>query len=436
VTAPQFVHARTGGECGITGGFVYRGCALPNLLGAYFYSDSCTNSVRSFRWEGGTITDLQDWTADLVPNQGSLTSVVSFGEDATGELYFVDDSGSVFRMVPRSGTDCGNGAIDPGEQCDDGNTDPGDGCDPFCRIEPGPPNDRCFNALPLEDETILFDTAGALTDGPDEVVACDSESIVNIIGSDVWYCHTASCSGTATVDLCTSGFDTIVAVYEGCSCPSAASAIGCNDNACFVQSTLNFPVTACSSYLIRVGGFVGDQGAGSLTLSCSPDPITNDCNLNMDDAVDIACGVESDTNSNLIPDSCETDGDPIRGGRLYDRWWSQIAASEPASDHPLWAYRPDLVSNPATGGTTWRCKECHGWDYKGVAGQYGAGPHRTGFGGILQSDLSAPDMFDLLKSPPSNGGGPGILNGHDYGTVLSDGSSTICGLQLLGPSRR
>lgn len=434
LTPPQFVRSRQGGECGITGGFVYRGCSLPNFQGAYFYADACTSGVRSFRFSGGQVTDHQDWTADLVPNQGSMTSIVSFGEDAAGELYIVDSGGSIFRIVPQSGTDCGNGLIDPGEQCDDGNTDSGDGCDAFCRIEPGPPNDRCFNAIPVAEGTLSFDTAGALTDGPDEVEACQTGEPIEVIGSDVWYCYTASCSGNATVNLCESSFDTIVAVYDGCSCPTGESATGCSDSGCFAQSILNFPVTACNSYLVRVGGYLGEQGPASMTISCSPDPIASDCNLNsIDDAVDIACGTESDTNGNLIPDSCETDGDPIRGGRLYDRWWSQTATSEPVTDHPLWEFRPDMASNVAAGGTTWRCKECHGWDYKGVSGQYGSGPHRTGFGGILDTTLSAPDIFNLLKEPPSNGGGAGMHNGHDYGTVLSDGSiNDLVAFVLLG----
>ncbi len=111
---------------------------------------------------------------------------------------------------------------------------------------------------------------------------------------------------------------------------------------------------------------------------------------------------------------------PIRGGRLYDTWWAVTGTTPPTSDHPLWQYRPDPVSNPRTGAETWRCKECHGWDYKGVDGAYGTGSHRTGFPGILGTTLSAGELFTLLREPPSNGGGPGVLNGHDYGSVLSD----------------
>lgn len=75
----------------------------------------------------------------------------------------------------------------------------------------------------------------------------------------------------------------------------------------------------------------------------------------------------------------------VRGGSLYDKWWSVNSGTEPTTDHPLWATRPDTSSNTRTGSDTWRCKECHGWDYMGVDGAYGSGSHRTGFDGIYES---------------------------------------------------
>jgi len=93
----------------------------------------------------------------------------------------------------------------------------------------------------------------------------------------------------------------------------------------------------------------------------------------------------------------------VRGGRLYDRFWSE-AGTQPMTDHPLWAMRPDTISNPRTGSETWRCKECHGWDYKGVDGVYGSGSHRTGFPGIFGTNLTAPQVVDALADPA----------GHDY----------------------
>jgi thiosulfate dehydrogenase len=68
-----------------------------------------------------------------------------------------------------------------------------------------------------------------------------------------------------------------------------------------------------------------------------------------------------------------------QGGLLYDKWWMEVPkASEPKGDHPLWASQS---TNKSTGSATWRCKECHGWDYKGKDGAYGKGRRYTGFSG-------------------------------------------------------
>jgi len=88
----------------------------------------------------------------------------------------------------------------------------------------------------------------------------------------------------------------------------------------------------------------------------------------------------------------------VRGGAMYDKWWAVIGADVPATDHPLWSLRPDTMSNTRTGADTWRCKECHGWDYKGVNGRYGSGSHRTGIAGILYTTKTAPEVFELIKT--------------------------------------
>ncbi len=93
--------------CSVTGGFVYRGCAMPDLRGTYFYSDYCTPFMRTFRGvSGGDAQDTGDRTAELTSASGvTLTHVVSFGEDARGELYFTDlddVNGRIFRIVPGS----------------------------------------------------------------------------------------------------------------------------------------------------------------------------------------------------------------------------------------------------------------------------------------------------------------------------------------------
>jgi glucose/arabinose dehydrogenase len=82
--------------CSITGGFVYRGAAIPALQGHYFYADFCRGWVRSFRFQDGQATEPQQWTA-LAPGG----TIPSFGQDAAGELYILTAEGGVFRIVPR-----------------------------------------------------------------------------------------------------------------------------------------------------------------------------------------------------------------------------------------------------------------------------------------------------------------------------------------------
>ena len=79
--------------CSITGGFVYRGKAIPGAVGLYFYSDYCSGFLRSFRWTNGHLVDAKDWA---IPGLGN---VASFGQDADGELYILNASGTAFRLV-------------------------------------------------------------------------------------------------------------------------------------------------------------------------------------------------------------------------------------------------------------------------------------------------------------------------------------------------
>jgi cysteine-rich repeat protein len=99
-TPPALDYPRRDG-CSVTGGFVYRGCALPALRGQYFFSDFCTSFVRTFAWRDGAVADLADRTAALAPGDGfTISSVASFGEDARGELYIADRGGEIYRIVP------------------------------------------------------------------------------------------------------------------------------------------------------------------------------------------------------------------------------------------------------------------------------------------------------------------------------------------------
>lgn len=80
--------------CSVTGGVVYRGAAIPELRGTYFYSDWCQGWIRSFRYEDGEAVDLQEWP-ELDPGQ-----VNTFGTDGAGELYIGTWGGEVWKLVP------------------------------------------------------------------------------------------------------------------------------------------------------------------------------------------------------------------------------------------------------------------------------------------------------------------------------------------------
>jgi len=95
------VHEYTHADgCSVTGGYVYRGAAVPSMAGRYVFSDFCGGWIRSFRVTGGVATDLVDHTQDISTNSNvTIANPVSFGEDADGELYVVSLDGAVYRVT-------------------------------------------------------------------------------------------------------------------------------------------------------------------------------------------------------------------------------------------------------------------------------------------------------------------------------------------------
>lgn len=124
-------------------------------------------------------------------------------------------------------------------------------------------NDNCSSPDPISGfGTFNTSTVGATTDGPTDSV-CNFFSS-NQIWNDVWMCWTADQTGLVNVETCGTGFDTKLAVYLGCGCPGADSALACNDDACSLQSRVTFAATAGQQYLIRVGSYDTD-GVGAPT---------------------------------------------------------------------------------------------------------------------------------------------------------------------------
>ena len=92
LTLPVLEYTHSEG-CSVTGGFVYRGAAIPELDGHYFYGDWCGEWIRSFRYEAGEVVDHQT----RFEGAGQINS---FGMDSEGELYVLTYEGAVKKIVP------------------------------------------------------------------------------------------------------------------------------------------------------------------------------------------------------------------------------------------------------------------------------------------------------------------------------------------------
>jgi glucose/arabinose dehydrogenase len=90
LVAPVAEYSHSEG-CSITGGYVYRGAALPSLRGRYFYGDYCSGKLWTARRTGGQTS------VSTFP--GEIAELTSFGEGARGELYAVSGKGTIYRLA-------------------------------------------------------------------------------------------------------------------------------------------------------------------------------------------------------------------------------------------------------------------------------------------------------------------------------------------------
>jgi len=103
--APIHEYDHTQG-CSISGGVVYRGSAIPDLAGTYFFADFCTSQIWSLEYDGSNVQNFTNRTAELQPQFGSINTITGFGEDASGEVYVLTYGGGVFKILP-DGPACG-----------------------------------------------------------------------------------------------------------------------------------------------------------------------------------------------------------------------------------------------------------------------------------------------------------------------------------------
>lgn len=89
---PVFTYTHDGGNCSITGGFVYRGGRIPALDGAYLFADYCAGRVRAITLDtAGKFARELDLGVDVA-------QPISFGTDADGEAYVLSATGAVIRL--------------------------------------------------------------------------------------------------------------------------------------------------------------------------------------------------------------------------------------------------------------------------------------------------------------------------------------------------
>lgn len=103
----------------------------------------------------------------------------------------------------------------------------------------------------------------------------------------------------------------------------------------------------------------------------------------------------------------------VEGAQLYDKWYAALGVPAPDGNHPIWERQS---TNTRSGADTWRCSECHGWDYKGNLGAYASGSHATGFPSLflLSKDLSKEEIVAHLQGSKDPS--------HDYSKYLDAAS--------------
>jgi glucose/arabinose dehydrogenase len=119
LTLPAHTYTHADGLA-ITGGEVYRGCAISDLDGSYFFADYVNGRIWSFEYTT-MVENLTERTSELAPGQPHfIGSISSFGRDALGEIYICDlNDGEIFKIVPDTGgpsLDCNENLIE--DACD------------------------------------------------------------------------------------------------------------------------------------------------------------------------------------------------------------------------------------------------------------------------------------------------------------------------------
>ena len=220
-------------------------------------------------------------------------------------------------------------------------------------------NDTCSTALPLDIGVATpFDTTFALLDPAAPAFSCANGGSV-----DQWYTFEPQCDGVFNISLCGSAYDTAMEVFDGGVAPgdcAAMTLIECNDDSCGFQSALNLTAFLGNIYYIRISGFGGDRGAGTINIGMAEisgfsgfyDCSTGFSELAWDGAgfgptydeyevlrngVSIASGLPAGT-------TLFTDTAPIIGSQTYQVIGTSVACGLSTSGSDLILTAPDLTA--------------------------------------------------------------------------------------------
>ncbi len=254
--------------------------------------------------------------------------------------------------------------------------------------DPTPANDLCSNATvlsPTSGGSLAATNVGATGDSSGLTSPGLASCAVTSTYWDTWYSYTAPCNNNLTLSTCGT-FDTVLTVYTACPTFTTSNqliptATSCNDNGpagCTPGSTVTIPVTAATTYLIRVatsGAIAGQPGGGQpflLTWTLSD----TDC----DGTPDTADGCPTDPNK-IAPGICgcfvpdtDTDGDgtadcidgcPNNPSLIAPVAWYQDSDGDGFGNVAVFV----IACNPPTGyvGNSTDCDDTNGNVHPGAA---------------------------------------------------------------------
>ena len=233
---------------------------------------------------------------------------------------------------------------------------------PLPFVPAGPPvfvNNDCVQAASIGVGVTSVSNQNATTDGPPEPCGFLGDVAGNS-DADIWFQFIAPCTGTATFTF-QPQFDQLAAIYH-LVCPlQGGPLLTCDLIAAGATQSTSLHVVAGESYIIRVGGLAGQQGAGTITIDCLPivAPPNDDCLT----PLLISDGVHSYSNIGATTDGPADPCPPasFTGVDDDDIWFDYIATCTGIANieiQPILAHQLMAVydgSCPQTGGSLIAC---------------------------------------------------------------------------------